>query len=77
MKKVEKEKKKVSKEDKKVKLDEKVDEAIEDKVDELVDEIVEELVVSNENVEKGLEIIDKQVEENFLVENKFNKSINT
>lgn len=60
MKKVEKENKKVSKKEEVVKNN---DETIEDKVDELVDEIVEELVVSNENVEKGLEIIDKQVEE--------------
>ena len=40
-------------------VSEKVDESVEEKVDE----IVEELVVSNENVEKGLEIIDKQVDE--------------
>ena len=58
MKKVEKEKKKVSKKEDVVKVSE-TDETIENKVDE----IVEELVVSNENVEKGLEIIDKQVEE--------------
>ena len=53
MKKVEKEKKKVSKKEDVVKVS-KADETIEDKVDE----IVEELVVSNENVEKGLEIME-------------------
>lgn len=55
----------MKKEDKKVKKEttQNVEELVEDKVEEKVDEIVEELVVSNENVEKGLEIIDKQVEE--------------
>lgn len=40
-------------------VSEKVDEIVEGKVDEIVDE----LVASNENVEKGLEIIEKQVDE--------------